>query len=88
MPSEAPGKVQQYIATTAIRITSIGISILLEFSIPFSTPIAITRIVTPKNNKNQIIGSTGDVINCSNKVKPKAFVAATSLFYQLEFLQP
>ena len=69
---------QLYIATIAISMTKIGIRILLMFSIPFSTPIAIMSIVNPRNNKNQTIGSTGEVISCSNTVRPATFVAATS----------
>ena len=52
---------------------------MLDFSIPSSTPIAITNIVAAKNNINHIIGSVGDDISCSNNVCPSAFAPATTL---------
>ena len=56
---------------------SIGIRIVLDFSIPFSTPTIMIKTVAHKNNKNQNKGSIGEVINCSKVVSPISLVAAT-----------
>lgn len=86
MPAPAPGNDMEQMASTISRINSMGIIILADFSMPFSTPFTMMKCVANKNIISQIIGRHGlltnplkEEINSAADLPAKLLVAASPM---------
>lgn len=58
-PAPEPGNAMEQPASMINRINNIGIIILADFSIPFSTPFTMMKWVTRRKSTSQITGRQG-----------------------------
>ena len=86
IPALAPGSDTEQMASTTSRINSMGIIILADFSIPFSTPFMMMKCVANKNTTNQITGRHGlltkplkEAMNSEADLPAKLLVAASPI---------
>ena len=86
MPAPAPGRDMEQMARIINRTNSIGIMILADFSIPFSTPLTMMRWVASRNSTSQMTGRQGlltkllkDAMKSAADFPAKLLVAASPI---------
>ena len=86
MPAPALGRDMEQMARIINRTNSIGIMILADFSIPFSTPLTMMRWVANRNSTSQMTGRQGlltkllkDAMKSAADFPAKLLVAASPI---------
>ena len=67
-PVPAPGNDKEHTASMSSKMNSIGIMIFADFSIPFSTPLAMMKWVESRNKTNHTSGRQGLVEKVVNEL--------------------
>ena len=87
MPLLAPGKVTEHPTNTRIMMKRVGIIILDDFSIPFSTPFTMMKWVASKNRVSHKAGRQGlleklwkEEMNSAGVLPAKLLLTASNIY--------